>query len=269
MSAADEFRERTRATWAAGDWDGFSELLRPVGDLVLARIGVGAGESLLDVGTGSGGTIAIPAARAGANVTGVDITPELLVHARRRAADAGVEVQWLEGDAQELPFADESFDDVCSTFAAMFAPDHSRAARELVRVCRRGGQIAMTTWTTDGFPGELFKLSSGYMPAPPPGVQPPVLWGDETYVKEKFGAAGVEVAIAREGVDFEFPSVEEAVARYVSDLGPCVIARVALEPQGRWDAFVKDFEGLVRRFNTASDGRARIHSDYLLITARR
>src|SRR5580658_10093625 len=121
MSLADEFRQRTRATWAAGDWDGFSRTIRPVGSLVLDRVGVEPGIRLLDVGTGTGGNVAIPAAQRGADVVGVDVTPELFEHARRRAADAGVEVEWIEGDAQQLPFEDASFDRVISTFGAMFA----------------------------------------------------------------------------------------------------------------------------------------------------
>src|SRR4051794_21155499 len=113
-------RQRARATWSAGDWDAFSGLIASVGELILDRIDVQPGLELLDVGTGSGGTVAIPAALRGAQVVGLDITPELLVHARRRAADAGVDVQWVEGDAGELPFADASFDRVTSTFGAMF-----------------------------------------------------------------------------------------------------------------------------------------------------
>ena len=121
----------------------------------LSGIGTTAGS----VTVGSGGTIAIPAAQRGAHVVGVDLTPELLEHARRRAAEAGVEIEWVEADAQSLPFADASFDRVLSTFGAMFAPDHARAAAELVRVCRPGGLVAMATWANDGFPGGLFKLT--------------------------------------------------------------------------------------------------------------
>src|SRR5437764_166728 len=159
MSAVDEFRQRTRATWAAGDWDSFARFVEPVGARVLDRVGIEPGMDLVDVGTGTGGNVAIPAAQRGAKVVGCDVTPELFEHARRRAADAGVDVAWIEADAQDLPFEDASFDRVVSTFGAMFAPDHWAAAAELVRVCRPGGRIAMTTWVNDGFPGELFKLA--------------------------------------------------------------------------------------------------------------
>ena len=261
-----EFRRRARTTWAAGDWDGFSRLLAPVGELALERVGVEPGVALLDVGTGSGGNVAIPAAQRGAIVVGSDVTPELFEHARRRATEAGVEVQWVEADAQDLPFADASFDLVVSTFGAMFAPDHVRAAAELVRVCRPGGRIAMTTWVNDGFAGELFKLTGAFMPTPPAGMQPPPLWGLEDHVRAMFGAAGAEPAIARERVELGFDSEAEAVRAYCEDFGPYVMARALLEPQGRWDEFVARFADLVHRFFSDDDGAAHIVADYLLIT---
>jgi SAM-dependent methyltransferase len=269
MSAADELRQRARTTWAAGDWDSFARLVEPVGSLVLERIALEPGVELLDVGTGSGGTVAIPAAQRGAKVVGCDITPELFEHARRRAAEAGVEVEWIEADAQDLPFDDASFDRVVSTFGAMFAPDHARAAAELVRVCRPGGWIAMTAWANEGFAGELFKLTGAFMPPPPPGVEPPPLWGVEAHVEEVFGAAGVSPTVAHETVDFEFPSVEDAAQSYADDFGPFLMARAVLEPQGRWDEFLEAFTDLIRRFNAADDGTARIRSDYLLIGVER
>ena len=129
MAASDEFRGRARATWAAGDWDSCARLIAQAGELVIERAGIEPGVELLDVGTGSGGNIAIPAALRGAKVVGLDVTPELLELARGHAAEAGVEVAWIEGDAQALPFADASFDRVVSTFGAMFAPDHARRGR--------------------------------------------------------------------------------------------------------------------------------------------
>ncbi len=269
MSTIDELRARTRATWAAGDWDEFSKLVAPVGALALERSAIEPGMRLLDVGTGSGGNVAIPAALAGARVVGADLTPEMFAHARRRAEEAGVQVEWVEADAQELPFADASFDRVISTFGAMFALDHARAAAELVRVCASKGRIVMTTWVNDGFAGELFKLTGSFMPPPPPGVEPPPLWGVPEHIEEVFAAVGVKPAIAREAVTFEFPSVEEAVERYAADFGPFVMARTMLEPQGRWDEFLGAFGDLIRRFNPASDGSAQIRSEYFVITVDR
>jgi SAM-dependent methyltransferase len=269
MSVADEFRRRARATWAAGNWDGFSVTIQSVGALVLDRIGIEPGSDVLDVGTGSGGNVAIPAAALGAKVVGLDVTPELFEHARRRAAEAGVDVEWVEGDAQELPFADASFDRVISTFGAMFAPDHHRAAAELVRVCRPGGRIAMATWASEGFIGELFKQSAAFMPPLPPGVQPPVLWGLDAHIGETFGAAGVTPHIERETVDLLFPTLDATLRRYAEDFGPFVVARAALEPQGRWDEFLAAFSDLVTRFNKATDASVRIGAEYLLITVDR
>jgi SAM-dependent methyltransferase len=262
-------RQRARATWAAGDWDGFSEPIGPVGKLILDRVGIEPGVELLDVGTGSGGTVAIPAALRGATVVGLDITPELLVHARRRAAEAGVEVTWVEGDAAELPFADASFDRVTSTFGAMFAPDHAGAAAELVRVCRPGGRIGMTTWVDDGFIGEMFKLTGSFMPPPPPGAQAPPLWGVESHVAEVFSAAGAMPVLTRESIRLEWDSIEEVVSDYAESFGPFLMARAALEPQGRWEEFLAAFGDLVTRFNQADDGTATLDPEYFAIVVER
>lgn len=262
-------RRQARATWSAGDWESCSGLVAPVGAVVIERLGVGHGLRLLDVGTGSGGNLAIPAALLGAEVVGLDVTPELLTLARRHADEAGVEVEWVEGDAMELPFPDGSFDRVTSTFGAMFAPDHARTARELVRVCRPAGRIAMATWLDDGFVGELFTLTGTFMPPPPPGVQPPSLWGVEAHVRDVFGAVDVAPSISREIVEFDFASVDDAVERYAASFGPFVSARAVLEPQGRWPDFLSAFRELVRRFNLATDGTARIPSGYLMIQIER
>jgi len=266
---AEKLRARARASWAAGDWDGFSALITPVGELVLERAALAPGIRLLDVGTGSGGNVAIPAALRGAQVTGSDITPELFVHARRRAQEAGVEVEWVEADAQELPFADASFERVISTFGAMFAPSHARTAAELVRVCAPGGRIVMTTWVTDGFAGELFKLTGSFMPPPPAGAEPPPLWGVTEHIEETFAKVGARPAIARETVAFDAPSVAAVVARYADDFGPFVVLRGVIEPQGRWQGFLEAFAALVGRFNRAADGSASIGADYLVITVDR
>jgi SAM-dependent methyltransferase len=269
VAAPEEFRQRARATWAAGDWDTCARTIEPVGAVVLERIDIRPGLDLLDVGTGTGGNIAIPAARLGANVVGLDITPELLEQARRRAAEAGVVVEWVEGDAQEMPFPDESFDRVVSTFGAMFAPDHERAAGELVRVCRTGGRVTMTSWMNDGYAAGLFKLMGSFLPPPPAGVQPPPLWGVEGHVKEVFGAAGVTPDIAQETVEIHFASEQAAVDEYVNTFGPFVTARTVLEPQGRWPEFVEALADLIRRFNRAADGTVSLPSEYFVITVDR
>jgi len=264
--ADDDHRRRARRAWASGDWDAFSHHVAPVGAVVLDRVRVAAGDALLDVGAGSGGTIAIPAAQRGAQVVASDVTPELFDHGRRRAAAAGVEVEWVEADAQDLPFPDARFDVVTSTFGAMFAPDHRRAAAELVRVCRPDGRIAVTTWTADGYAGDLFALSSSYVPLRPGAVSPQA-WGEEANVEALFAAAGAEVAITRERVDFRFGSVSDAVATYAEQFGPFTALRAILQPQGRWEAYLADFGGLLERYaSPAGDGIA-IRCDYLLTTS--
>ena len=269
MSTTDEIRAQTRATWAAGDWDTFAPTIAPVGALVVERAGIEPGMHVLDVGTGNGANVAIPAALEGAKVVGLDLTPELLEDARRRAAEAGVEVAWIEGDAEDLPFEAELFDRVTSTFGAVFAPHHATAAAELVRVCRPGGRILMTAWASDGMSGELFKMAGSFMPPPPPDVDSPRLWGDENHIREMFAAAGATPSIERETVVVELGSEAELVAAYTEKFGPMVAARPALEAQGRWDEFVEAFRQLVHRFNAGDEQAARLPSDYYLITVER
>jgi ubiquinone/menaquinone biosynthesis C-methylase UbiE len=266
MSAIEDHRRRARRAWSSGDWDAFSHHVAPVGEVVLDRIGVAAGQELLDVGTGSGGTVAIPAAQRGARVVASDVAPELFAAGRRRAAAAGVEIEWVDADAQDLPFADGRFDRVTSTFGAMFAPDHRRTAAELVRVCRAGGRIAMTTWTADGYAGELFDLSGAYVPVRP-GGDAPQQWGVEAHASQLFAAAGAEPVITRERIDFQFPSVEAAVDIYAEQFGPLVGLRAIVEPQGRWEAYRSDFAALLGRYASPTPGGVAIRADYLLITA--
>jgi SAM-dependent methyltransferase len=185
-----EIKQRSRTTWAAGDWDEASKLIAAVGPRLLDSVGIDAGMDVLDVGTGSGGTIAIPAALRGARVVGSDLVPEHFDHARRRAKEAGVDVEWVEADAEALPFEDESFDRVLSTFGHMFAPRHATAAAELARVCRAGGAVATTTWTPEGLTGSFFETIGSYMPPPPDLVEPPILWGSEQHVREVLESQG-------------------------------------------------------------------------------
>lgn len=171
--AMSALRARNRATWEAGDWDEMARFIAPVGPRLLDALAVGPGVALLDVGTGSGSSVAIPAALRGADVTGSDITDAWFDAARRRAAEADVDVEWVVGDAAGLFFEDDSFDVVTSTFGHMFAPDHAAAAAELARVCRT---IGLCCWTPQGNVGQMFIRLAGFMPPPPEGFQPPPLW---------------------------------------------------------------------------------------------
>jgi SAM-dependent methyltransferase len=269
VTSPDEHARRARRTWASGNWDSCAQLIAPVGAVVLDRIGVESSLELLDVGTGNGSSIAIPAAQRGARVVGSDVTPELFETGRRLAAEAGVELEWVEADAQDLPFGDGRFDRVTSTFGAMFAPDHRRAAAELVRVCRPGGRIGMTTWATEGFFGGVFTLTGELSPPPRPGAGTPPEWGADEHVRAMFGNAGVEAEIAREQVDFLFADEADAVGRYTTDFGPFVALRAIIEPQGRWEEFVERFAALVARYARPHGDGIAVVGDYLLITAER
>jgi ubiquinone/menaquinone biosynthesis C-methylase UbiE len=241
-----ELKERARATWSAGDYDGVVDHIWGVGDEVVRRVAVKAGDEVLDVACGTGNA-SIRAAQAGGKVTGLDLTPELFDGARRRAADAGVELELVEGDAEELPFDDASFDVVLSTFGCMFAPDHQRAAAEIARVLRPGGRIGIAAWTPDGSIGDFFKSLSALGPPPPPGFQPPILWGTRDHVQELFAETGVTVRFEDAAVDFEFESIDAAMDEYYDKFGPIVMLRAALEPEGRGDEIRDALRGVFER----------------------
>ena len=221
-----ELKARHRAMWASGDYPSMVEtFLLPLGPRLVDACGIRPGTLVLDVAAGTGNA-SIPAAERGANVTASDLTPELLEAGRRRAEAEGVELEWVQADAEHLPFEDESFDVVMSAIGAMFAPHHSDVARELVRVCRPGGTIALLSWTPDGMIGALFRTMGGFAPAPPPGAQPPPLWGSEDHLRELFGDR-VDFRTLERGVlevtAFEHPRDygEHFKARY----GPTIAAR--------------------------------------------
>jgi SAM-dependent methyltransferase len=262
------FKQGQKAMWAMGDYPELARTIAGVGELVAERVGAVAGEELLDVATGSG-NVAIPAAAKGARVTGLDLTPELLEVARRRAAEAGVEVKWLEGDAEELPFEDGSFDRVTSCFGVIFAPRQEQAAGELVRVARPGATIAFTAWTPEGLNGQMFKTMAAHMPPPPPGMRSPILWGGEDHVRELFADGGVELAFERHTVEFTHDSPESWVTYNEDVLGPTIMAKKALEPQGKWEPLREQLIGLYRAANEAQDGSMRVSAEYLLTVARK
>jgi SAM-dependent methyltransferase len=261
ISELDQMKQGARATWAAGDYPAIAQRqLWPLGERIVERIGVAPGEDVLDVACGTGNA-AIRAARAGARVVGVDLTPELLDAGRRVAAEAGVDVEWVEGDAEALPFEDERFDVVVSVMGCMFAPRHRVTALELARVLRSGGRLCVFAWTPEGEMGTYFRTLGGYMPPPPPFAEPPLLWGSEEHVRELFAGTGVELEFAREAIGFaDFRSVEEEIEFSVTKFGPLVMARRVLEPQGRWDALIEDMRRLLAE---------QTEAEYLVTTGRK
>src|SRR5262245_10744091 len=196
------FKQNQRKIWSSGDYPDIAHLIESGAEHLVRAADVHAGQDLLDVATGSG-NVALIAAAKGANVTGLDLTPELFVAARRRAGEAGVDCEWIEGDAEQLPFADDSFDRALSAFGTMFAPRHEVAAAELVRVTKPGGVVAVAAWTPEGTNGQMFRTVSSHMPPPPPELKPPSMWGDEAYMGALFGPLGVELEFERGDVDFE------------------------------------------------------------------
>jgi SAM-dependent methyltransferase len=256
-----------RTMWAVGDYPLVARRIESVADVLAERVGAAPGLELLDVATGSG-NVALAAASAGANVTGLDITPELLEVARRRAADAGAQIDFVEGDAEQLPFAEHSFDLVTSCFGVMFAPQQELAASELTRVARPGATIAVAAWTPDGVVGRQFRVSASYMPAPPPELRPPVAWGVEDHVRSLFDGTGAELTCERLTVEFAGASPRAWFEQDEDALPPTVMARAALEPQGRYEPLRNEMIELYEELNEAHDGSFRAQAEYLLTLAR-
>jgi SAM-dependent methyltransferase len=261
------FKQRNRSMWAAGNYDIVAERILSAGERLVARVGVREGEDVLDVACGTGNAT-IPAARAGARVIGADLTPELFDAARRYASDAGVEVDWVEADAEALPFDDESFDVVLSTFGCMFAPRHELAAREIGRVLRPGGRIGIASWTPEGVIGDFFGAVAAHLPPPPSFASPPIMWGNPDHVRRLFADTGLELSFELDGVEFRFDSVTDAVDFYETNFGPLVKARELLEPQGLWGAAHRD---LVAHYeeHERDDGAIEYTAEYLVTTGRK
>jgi SAM-dependent methyltransferase len=261
----EALKERQRAMWAAGDYATLSEHIRDVGERVVARVGVERGMTVLDVACGTGNA-AIPAARAGARVTGLDLVPELLEAGQRKAGAEGLEIEWVEGDAEALPFADDSFDRVFSTFGHMFAPRHRQTADEMVRVSRDGGVIAICCWTPEGSVGDVFRASASFMPPPPDFASPPVLWGTEDHVREMFGEAATAFEFERHPTVVEWESIDGFADYFMDRFGPLVTARQMLG-----DRFAELRQQIIEiwaRWNESGDGRLVLPQEYLLSVIR-
>ncbi|HUG65829.1 MAG TPA: class I SAM-dependent methyltransferase [Gaiellaceae bacterium] len=261
----DEFKERQRAIWAAGDYAELSEHIRDVGEHVVGQAGVSSGMDVLDVACGAGNA-AIPAARAGARVTGLDLVPELLEGGRAKAQEAGVEVEWVEGDAEALPFPDDAFDRVFSTFGHMFAPRHRQAADEMARVARSGGTIALCCWTPEGSVGDIFRASNAYMPPPPDFASPPLLWGTEAHVEEMFGAFATDFEYERRLTTVRWDSLEGFADYFMDRFGPMVTARQMLGD--RFADLRAEILAIWKRWNEAEDGGLVLPQEYLVSIVR-
>jgi ubiquinone/menaquinone biosynthesis C-methylase UbiE len=260
-------KEGQRRMWTAGNYADIARTIAAVAEVVVDRAQAAPGVSLLDVATGTG-NVAIPAAAAGSSVTGLDLTPRLLEVARGRAADAGLDVRFVEGDAEELPFEDASFDRVTSCFGVMFAPRQRVAAGELMRVARPSARIVFTAWTPGGLNGQMFKTIGSHMPPPPPELKPATMWGYEGHVRSLFADTGAELTFERQHVTFEHDSPESWLAYNERMLGPTIMAKAALEPQGRWEGLRSELLELYTDGNDAEDGSFRARAEYLLTVAQ-
>ena len=260
-------KQRLRETWMAGDFGVIASYNIKLGEQFVSRINIRTGMKVLDVACGTGNTT-MPAARTGAAVTGVDIAPNLLEQAGRRASQEGLSVQFDEGDAETLPYPDASFDIVLSMFGAMFAPRPEVVAAELVRVCRPGGSIAMGNWTPAGFTGRLFKTTAKHAP-PPPGVPPPVLWGDEATVRQRFGSRVSKLTCTRQIAEFRYDAPPAGVVQlFRRYFGPTQAAFAQLDPAGQ-AALAADLESVWAQANEAKDGTTLVQNEYLEIHAVR
>jgi SAM-dependent methyltransferase len=265
-----ELKARHRAMWASGDYPSMVEtFLLPLGPRLVEACAIGEGVRVLDVAAGTGNA-SLPAARAGARVTASDLTPELLADGRRRAEEEGLELDWVEADAEHLPFDDGSFDVVMSSIGAMFAPHHQAVADELVRVCRPGGTIGLLSWTPEGMLGALFRTIGPFAPPPPPGAQPPPLWGSEEHVRDLFGARVDLHTMTREILEitaFEHPRDygEHFKGRY----GPAIAARANAVRTGREREFDEALDAFCDEWNRGNPEHARFEKEYLVVVGTR
>ena len=262
-----QLKERMRATWMSGDFGKIAEFAAAQAADFVSRIGIQPGMKALDVACGTG-NLAIPAARLGAKVTGVDIAPNLLEQARQRAAAEKLDARFDEGDAERLPYSEGAFDIAMSMFGAMFAPRPELVAAELLRVCRPGGTIAMANWTREGFVGRMFATAGRHAP-PPPGIPAPVLWGDEAVVRERLGGGCSEIKLARVEMEFDFPFAPKDVVNFFREFfGPTKAAFARLDAQGQ-AALAADLEALWKENNRATGDLTHVRAEYLEVIAAR
>ena len=264
-----KIKDSMRATWMAGDFGVVAKTIARGAEEFVARLALPKGARVLDVATGTG-NLAIPLARSGAVVTGVDIAPNLLVQARERAAAEGLAVQFDEGDAEQMPYADGTFDDVVTMFGAMFAPRPEVVAAELARVLKPGGLLAMANWNPASFTGKMFRVGSKHVP-PAHGLAAPVMWGDEATVRERLAPTFTEIKTELISIDFDMPvNPAGAVAFFRKYFGPTRMAFSRLDEAGG-AAFAADLEALWTEFNVADDpaGHTVIRNEYLQVTGVR
>jgi SAM-dependent methyltransferase len=262
-------KTRHRAMWASGDYPTMVDtFLLPLGPRLVDACGIGPGDRVLDVATGTGNA-AIPAAQRGAHVVASDLTPELL-DTGRSLADPELDIEWVTADAEQLPFESESFDVVMSSIGVMFAPHHQAAADELVRVCRPGGTIGLLSWTPDGMLGALFRTMKPFVAAPPPGVQSPPLWGSAEHLAELFGERVMFGTMRRDILEITaFAQARDYGEHFKANYGPTIAARANAAKDGRADEFDAALDAFCDEWDRGSGDHARFEKQYLLAVGTR
>lgn len=262
-AAAPDFnaiKQRQQVTWASGDFSVIGTTLQIVGETLGEAVDVRAGERVLDIAAGNGNAT-LAAARRFAVVTSTDYVPALLDKGRQRAQAEGMQVRFEPADAENLPFADGSFDVALSTFGIMFAPDQERAAREMLRVVREGGRIGMANWTPAGFIGRLFKVIGSHLP-PPAGLKSPALWGTESRIVELFGTHAAGIRCERRHFNFRYRSAAHWLQVFRDYYGPTHKAFAALDPSAR-PALERDITALLEELNVAGADSLVVPGEYL------
>jgi ubiquinone/menaquinone biosynthesis C-methylase UbiE len=256
----DAVKARQQQVWATGDFAMIGWNTVFPGELLCEAVDLRAGQTVLDVATGSGNT-ALAAARRNCDAVGIDYVETLIERAHARAASERLPARFEVADCEDMPFPDESFDVVLSVFGSMFAPRPEQAARELLRVCRPGGKIGMANWTPDGFWGQTFGLQARYVP-PPPGLRPPPEWGTEARLRELFGDAVASMQIGRRSALFRYRNNQHWIDVFRTYFGPIIATLAALDDEKR-RLYLADLDGILTRFNRSGDGTLVVSADYL------
>lgn len=271
-SADRALKEKHRAMWAQGDYPALAaELIPNLGAILVEACGIKPRQRVLDIGTGAGNA-AIPAAMMGAEVVASDLTPEMFDAGRHQAADRGVELEWMEADAEALPFPDGEFDVVMSCLGVMFAPHHEASAGELLRVCRPGGTIGLLSWTPEGFIGQMFATMKPFAPPPPPGSQPPPLWGTEDHVRKLLGGSVTDIQARKQTVTItSFHQPHDFLHYFKSHYGPTISVYKSLGgDEEKVKALDEALTELAATYSDAhGDAPSQMDWEYLLLTARK
>jgi ubiquinone/menaquinone biosynthesis C-methylase UbiE len=265
-AAVSHLKERSREAWGLGDYQRIADLILPVSRALVDACAISAGQEVLDVAAGTG-NLTVVAGEEGASVVASDFAPAQVELGRKRTAAEGLDVEWVEADAEDLPFEDDRFDCVASVFGAMFAPRPDKVASELFRVVKPGGTVGMANWGPYGSQGEMFELMSKYGPPLPDGVPNPRDWGVEEIVKERLGPYASSLQLERVSTRWQFESFEHAMQTFGS-AGPNVVQRQSMSEEQLQQLGAEAFE-LMQRHNRATDGTLLVEPEYLQVVARK